>query len=77
MLKAIVFDLDNTLVDFMGMKTRAVDAAIDAMVDAGIGLDRDEVKSRIDAIYKVRGIEYQQVLYTRLFSMVLANQLRG
>ena len=61
MLKAIVFDLDNTLVDFMSMKNQAVDAAIDAMVDAGIGLDRTEVKSRIDAIYKERGIEYQQV----------------
>ena len=34
MLKAIVFDLDNTLVDFMGMKNRAVDAAIDAIRQA-------------------------------------------
>lgn len=61
MIKAIVFDLDNTLVDFMAMKRQAIDAAIDAMVDAGLELDRAEIKGRIDAIYKERGIEYQQV----------------
>ena len=37
MIKAIIFDLDNTLVDFMDFKSRAVDAAIDAMIDAGMG----------------------------------------
>ena len=26
MIKAVVFDLDNTLVDFMAMKRRAIDA---------------------------------------------------
>jgi beta-phosphoglucomutase-like phosphatase (HAD superfamily) len=51
-LKAIVFDLDNTLVDFMAMKRQAIEAAIDAMVDAGITLERTEIKARIDAIYK-------------------------
>jgi putative hydrolase of the HAD superfamily len=61
MLKAIVFDLDNTLVDFMAMKRQAIDAAIDAMLDAGLDLERLEIRSRIDAIYKERGIEYQQV----------------
>ena len=38
MIKAIVFDLDNTLVDFMAMKRQAVDAAIRAMMDAGLTL---------------------------------------
>ena len=40
MIKAIVFDLDNTLVDFMAMKRQAIDAAIDSMVDAGLELER-------------------------------------
>jgi putative hydrolase of the HAD superfamily len=53
----------------MGMKNQAVDAAIDAMVDAGIGLDRTEVKSRIDAIYKERGIEYQQVFDDHIYDI--------
>ncbi|HET6511217.1 MAG TPA: HAD-IIIA family hydrolase [Candidatus Kapabacteria bacterium] len=69
MIKAIVFDLDNTLVDFMAMKRQAVDAAIDAMLDAGLDLTREEVKSRIDAIYKERGIEYQQVFDDLMFSV--------
>lgn len=69
MIKAIVFDLDNTLVDFMAMKRQAIDAAIDAMLDAGLDLTREEVKSRIDAIYKERGIEYQQVFDDLMFSV--------
>ena len=50
MIKAIVFDLDNTLVDFMAMKRQAIEAAI-------------------DAIYKERGIEYQQVFDDLLFGV--------
>lgn len=73
MIKAVVFDLDNTLVDFMAMKRQAIDAAIDAMVDAGLELDRAEIKGRIDAIYKERGMEYQQVfddLITDIFQKI-------
>ena len=36
MIRAIVFDLDNTLTDFMKMKADAVNAAIDGMIDAGV-----------------------------------------
>ena len=61
MIKAIIFDLDNTLTDFMKMKAEAVNAAIDGMIDAGLGLPREAVRARIDAIYKEQGMEYQQV----------------
>jgi putative hydrolase of the HAD superfamily len=61
MIKAVVFDLDNTLVDFMAMKRQAVDAAVEAMMDAGLALTFDQVKGRIDDIYKELGIEYQKV----------------
>lgn len=61
MLRAIVFDLDNTLVDFMKMKAAAVEAAIEGMIDAGLELPRDEVRKRIDAIYQSQGLEYQRV----------------
>lgn len=60
-IKAVIFDLDNTLVDFMAMKRQAVDAAIGAMMDAGLNLTFDQMKNHIDAIYKEQGIEYQQV----------------
>ncbi|MCX6160197.1 MAG: TIGR02253 family HAD-type hydrolase [Ignavibacteriae bacterium] len=61
MIKAIIFDLDNTLVDFMLMKDRAVDAAVHAMIDAGLNLRQTEAKKRINDIYTKEGIEYQQV----------------
>lgn len=69
-IRAVVFDLDNTLVDFMAMKRQAVDAAIGAMMDAGISLSYDQIRSHIDAIYKEQGIEYQQV-FDRLLTDVL------
>jgi len=61
MIRAIVFDLDNTLVDFMRMKHEAVEAAIDGMIDAGLALPREAVRARIDAIYQELGLEYQNV----------------
>lgn len=69
MIKAVVFDLDNTLVDFMAMKRKAVDAAIGAMIDAGLNLTPDEVRARIDAIYKERGIEFQNVFDQLLYDV--------
>ena len=45
----------------MKMKSDAVEAAIDVMLDAGLQLSREELRARIDAIYKAQGLEYQQV----------------
>ena len=70
MIRAIVFDLDNTLTDFMKMKADAVSAAIDGMIDAGLQRPRAELQARIDAIYKARGLEYQQV-FDELLEQVL------
>jgi putative hydrolase of the HAD superfamily len=61
LIKAVVFDLDNTLVDFMKMKRRAIEEAIPAMVDAGLDITTSEANQIIDTIYKEQGIEYQQV----------------
>jgi putative hydrolase of the HAD superfamily len=69
MIKAVIFDLDNTLVDFMAMKSRAVDAAIAAMIDAGLNLTPEEAKQRIDAIYKERGMEFQNVFDQLLYDI--------
>ncbi len=67
MIKSVVFDLDNTLVDFMAMKNQAIDAAIRAMQDAGLRLPAEEIRRRIDAIYAERGIEFQNVFDQLLF----------
>ncbi len=61
MIRAIVFDLDNTLVDFMKMKRMAVEAAVPSMIDAGLNLDEKVIIQMINDIYKEQGIEYQQV----------------
>jgi putative hydrolase of the HAD superfamily len=69
MVKAVIFDLDNTLVDFMSMKRQAVSAAIHSMIDAGLRLPPDEVQTRIDLIYKERGIEFQSVFDQLLYDL--------
>ncbi len=61
MIRAIVFDLDNTLTDFMRMKEASIQAAIDGMIDAGLQKPRDEVRRRVQAIYDERGLEFQRV----------------
>jgi HAD superfamily hydrolase (TIGR02253 family) len=61
MIKAVIFDLDNTLVDFVVMKETAIDAAVMAMIDAGLNMSRDEAKKRIYEIYDEAGIEDQWV----------------
>jgi putative hydrolase of the HAD superfamily len=60
-IRAIVFDLDNTLTDFMKMKEAAISAAIDGMIDAGFRVPREQLRSRVDAIYAERGLEFQRV----------------
>jgi len=60
-IRALLFDLDNTLVDFMKMKQAAVDAAIVSMIDAGLDVSSAEAKRRIWAIYDQEGIEFQEV----------------
>ncbi|HMQ67990.1 MAG TPA: TIGR02253 family HAD-type hydrolase [Ignavibacteria bacterium] len=73
MIKAIIFDLDNTLVDFMLLKRAAIDAAIPAMIDAGWKYSFDETKEFINKIYESEGIEYQQVfdkMHTELLGKI-------
>ncbi len=60
-IRAVIFDLDNTLTDFMTAKERAIHAAADAMVDAGLRLDPKKIFERIFAIYEEVGIEHQRV----------------
>ena len=86
MIRAIVFDLDNTLMDFMKMKDLGVQGAVDAMIDAGLSMDRKAAHDKIYEIYRLEGIEYQRVfdefLQTELGRIepkllsVMANKLR-
>lgn len=71
MIKAVIFDLDNTLVDFMKMKRMAIEAAIPAMIDAGLNIPLDDAIKKVNDIYLEKGIEYQQV-----FDMFLQDTLK-
>ncbi|MEO0139520.1 MAG: HAD-IA family hydrolase [candidate division WOR-3 bacterium] len=69
-IKAIIFDLDNTLVDFMRMKREAVRAAAEAMVGAGLRMSPDEVYKEIFKIYEKEGIE-DQLVFNKLLEKLL------
>ncbi len=61
MIKAIIFDLDNTLMDFVKMKENSIDAAVDAMIDSGLTRSREDIRKKIFDIYDREGIEHQRV----------------
>ena len=61
MIRGILFDLDNTLLDFMHMKRVAIDAAVSAMVDAGMPVPHEEAFREIYQLYEQVGIEHQEI----------------
>ncbi len=61
MIKAVIFDFDNTLMDFMRMKKAAVEAAVDAMIDAGLPFKKEAMIEKIYKVYTAEGIEDQQI----------------
>ena len=50
MIKAVIFDLDNTLIDFMKMKKASCEKAVDAMISVGLNLSK---KKAIKELYKI------------------------
>lgn len=60
-IKAIIFDLDNTLMDFLKMKREAIEQAIEAMIDSGLTIDKKIIHKTVDEIYDAKGMEYQTV----------------
>jgi putative hydrolase of the HAD superfamily len=61
MIKLVIFDLDNTLTDFLRMKEVSIEAAIQAMIDAGLLVEPGRIHDEIMKIYQEEGIEYQKV----------------
>lgn len=51
MLKAITFDVDNTLIDFIKMKTRASNDAAIAMIKTGLKMDKEKAKKELFETY--------------------------
>ncbi|SVB97713.1 uncharacterized protein METZ01_LOCUS250567 [marine metagenome] len=61
MIKAVIFDLDNTLLDFIKMKQNAVRAAVSAMQEAGLNLDTEKSYKDIFSLYEEIGWENQKI----------------
>ena len=61
MIKGVIFDIDNTLTDFMKMKRTAVDAAVEGMIDAGLPGSKDALVTEVFDVYWKEGIEDQKI----------------
>ena len=61
MFKAIIFDIDNTLLDFIKMKDIAINAAIHGMIEAGMEINPDVSYTEMFEIYEKKGYEYQEI----------------
>ncbi len=61
MIKACIFDLDNTLLDFMRMKRESVEMAVEAMIDAGLKIKKEAAIEKIFKLYAETHIEDQKI----------------
>ncbi|MBI5882016.1 MAG: HAD-IA family hydrolase [Elusimicrobia bacterium] len=62
MINSVIFDIDNTLTDFMRMKRAAVDSAVDSMIGAGLQAEKSAMVEKVFEIYWKDGVEDQRIL---------------
>ena len=60
-IKAILFDLDNTLIDFMQMKKKSCEAAVDAMILVGLKASKKKALKELYVLYDEYGIEHKNI----------------
>ncbi|HLC96455.1 MAG TPA: TIGR02253 family HAD-type hydrolase [Candidatus Nanoarchaeia archaeon] len=70
MIKAILFDLDNTLIDFMKMKKLSCEAAIDSMIDAGLHVKKDAALKILFELYDEHGMEDPKIFQKFLIKVI-------
>ena len=61
MIKSVIFDLDNTLIDFMTMKKLSCDAAISAMIGAGLNANKEKAMKELFSLYDKFGLEEKTI----------------
>jgi putative hydrolase of the HAD superfamily len=61
MIKAVIFDIDNTLVDFLEMKRRCLGPAVDAMISSGLKMRKEAALKKIYELYGKYGMEYKLI----------------
>ena len=69
MMKVVIFDLDNTLIDFMTMKKISCDAAITAMIGAGLNVDKSKAMKELFSLYDKYGLEEKMIFQKFLKKM--------
>ena len=74
MIKAITFDLDNTMIDFMAFKKEATYQAAKAMKKAGFKRGVKKLNSELYAFYLEYGLEEGDIIF-RLGTTQLAGGL--
>jgi HAD superfamily hydrolase (TIGR02253 family) len=57
MIKAVIFDLDNTLIDFMKFKRVCCEEAIEAMINAGLKIPKQKGMEELYKLYSKHGLE--------------------
>ena len=79
MIKAVIFDIDNTLIDFYRMKKVSISEAIDAMIDAGLNISKRKAYKIIHDLFSDIGMDshdlYQQFskkLYGKINYKIIA-----
>jgi len=60
-IKAIIFDLDNTLIDFLKFKKRCCEEAIDAMIDAGLKIQKQRGMDILYKLFSEHGMEDHEI----------------
>ncbi len=73
MIKAVIFDLDNTLIDFMTMKKLSCDAAITAMIGAGLETNKERATKELFTLYDRHGLEDRTIF--QKFLMKVAKKI--
>jgi len=61
MIKAVMFDLDNTIIDFMRMKRLSCEEAMTAMIDAGLDISKEKGMKILFDLYDKYGMEHQRI----------------
>jgi len=68
-IKALIFDLDNTLLNFFAFKRAASKAALGAMIKNGLTVDRAKAEKVLWGLYYQYGFEYRGVFQEFLKSV--------
>ena len=69
MIKAVLFDLDNTLIDFTLLKRKSCDAAVRAMIEAGLKTGKRKALEVLFDLYDMHGLEHKEIFQKLLLTL--------